>query len=48
MIYLKLPLMRGGGRPGPHPETEIPNMALEFVRQMQFNSMMKTEFPVKI
>ena len=38
----------GGGRPGPHPETEIPNMALEFVRQMQFNSMMKTEFPVKI
>ena len=47
MIYLKLPLMRGG-RPGPHPETEIPNMALEFVRQMQFNSMMKTEFPVKI
>ena len=37
-----------GGRPGPHPETEIPNMALEFVRQMQFNSMMKTEFPVKI
>ena len=25
-----------GGRPGPHPETEIPNMALEFVRQMQF------------
>ena len=38
----------GGGRPGPHPETEIPNMALEFIRQMQFNSMMKTEFPVKI
>ena len=37
-----------GGRPGPHPETEIPNMALEFVRQMQFNSLMKTEFPVKI
>ena len=44
MIYLKLPLLRGG-RPGHTPETEIPNMALEFVRQMQFNSMMKTEFP---
>ena len=38
-----------GGRPGPHPEKlEIPNMALEFVRQMQFNSMVETEFPVKI
>ena len=47
MIYLKLPLMGGGGgggggsRPGPHPGTEIPNMALEWFRQMQFNSMMK-------
>ena len=29
-------------------KTEIPNMALEFVRQMQFNSMVETEFPVKI
>ena len=29
-------------------KTEIPNMALEFVRQIHFNSMMKTEFPVKI
>ena len=55
VIYLKLPLMGGGGggggggsRPGPHPGTEIPNMALEWFRQMQFNSMMKTEFPVKI
>ena len=38
----------GGSRPGPHPGTEIPNMALEWFRQMQFNSMMKTEFPVKI
>ena len=38
----------GGADQAPHPETEIPNMALEFVRQMQFNSMMKTEFPVKI
>ena len=24
-------------------KTEIPNMALEFVRQMQFNSMVETE-----
>ena len=29
-------------------KTEISNMALEFVRQIHFNSMMKTEFPVKI
>ena len=35
--------MRGADQV-PHPETEIPNMALEFVRQMQFNSMMKLSF----
>ena len=55
MIYLTLPPMGGGGgggggggRPGPHPETEIPNMALEWARPMQFYSMVKTEFSVKI
>ena len=38
-----------GGQPRSTPrKTEIPNMALEFVRQMQFNSMVETEFPVKI
>ena len=39
----------GGGQTRSTPrKTEIPNMALEFVRQMQFNSMVETEFPVKI
>ena len=44
MIYLNYPSWGGGADQVHTPKTEIPNMALEFVRQMQFNSMVETEF----
>ena len=40
------PLMES--RPAPHPETEIFKIALKVFRPMQFHSMVKTKYPVKI
>ena len=42
-----IPPLRGS-RPATHPETEIFNIALKLFRPMQFHSMVKTKYSVKI
>ena len=48
MIYLTSSSHQGEPDQPHTPKLKFQNMALEFVRQMQFNSMVETEFPVKI